>query len=201
MKFQIGVVAGVVSACTFGAQAEISSALGLLIAATPIDVPTAEGAGLVDVDVSSMVHNNIQGSSWNKVMKLDVGEDLWVTGLSWDLSATTIDPMLLSDVSIAILNSSGDGVILTPFSDDEFTGSATSSSGVDLVNLRHSDQEFQISDGEIYIEFFLPFNPIPGPEATYALGSMLSLEISSVPAPGALAMGLGALGIAARRRR
>jgi len=200
MRVRIGVGAAVLCVCAMGAQGDITTALGLSMDATPIETASPEGPGVVDVDVSSMVHNNRQGSVWNRVMRLDLGEDLWVTGLGWDLEATTIDPMLLTGVSIAIVNSDGDGIVLQPFSEDAFVGTASSETS-EFFRLGPNDQAFQITDGVVYIEFFLPSNPIAGPEATYSLGSMLSLQVSNVPAPGMLAMGLGALGIASRRRR
>ncbi len=200
MKVQVGVGAAVLGLCALGAQAQVSSALGLIIGATTINTPASEGAGMLDIDVSPFVHNNTQGSVWNNVLSMDVGENLWITGVAWDLSATSIDPIMLSDISIAIINSAGDGIILNPFS-AESVGSGTSSSGVDLFNLGQSGQAFEIADGQIYIEFFLPYNPIAGPEISYQLGSMLTLEVSTVPAPGSLAMGVGALAMGARRRR
>jgi hypothetical protein len=200
MKVQTGVITAFIAGAACSASGQISSATGLTIASTPIEVAASEGAGTFDVNVSSIVHNNTQGSSWNKSMRLDVGEDMWVTGLGWDLNATSVDPMLLSDVSIAIFNSLGEGVILNPFEGQEFVGAGASNSG-EMINLILADQEFEISDGQIFIEFFLPVNPIAGPEATYGLGSMLHLQVSSVPAPGTLALGMGALGMVARRRR
>lgn len=200
MKIQTGVITAVVAGAAMSASGQISSATGLTIASTPIEVAASEGAGTYDVNVSSMVHNNTQGSSWNKSMRLDVGEDMWVTGLGWDLNATSVDPMLLSDVQIAVFNSLGDGVVLNPFAGQETVGAGAASSG-ELINLILADHEFEIADGQIFIEFFLPSNPIAGPEATYGLGSVLQLQVSSVPAPGTLALGLGALGVVARRRR
>ncbi|MFI4896375.1 MAG: PEP-CTERM sorting domain-containing protein [Phycisphaerales bacterium JB059] len=200
MKVQTGVITAFIAGAACSASGQISSATGLTIASTPIEVAASEGAGTFDVNISSMVHNNIQGSSWNKSMRLDVGEDMWVTGLGWDVNATTIDPMLLSDVSIAIFNSLGEGVVLNPFDSQDFVGAGASTSG-EMINLILADQEFEVSDGQIFIEFFLPSNPIAGPEATYGLGSMLHVQVSSVPAPGTLALGMGALGMVARRRR
>ncbi len=198
MKIGTGLAAAMIACCGAAAQAQISSAQGFSLGSTPATLSAPEGAGMVSVDVSNMVHNNVQGSSWNRSLFLDVGEGLGVTGIAWDLTGTSIDPMLLSDVSIGIYNSQGNGIVLNPFESNTSGFETSTQSLMSLVALNH---DFDIDDGELYIEFFLPSNPIAGPEASYGVGSMLTLEIAPIPAPGSLALGMGALALGARRRR
>ncbi len=198
MKICTGLACAMIACCGAGAHAQVSAARGFSLGSTPTALSAPEGAGMVSVDISNMVHNNVQGSSWNRSLFVDVGEDLRVTGIAWDLSGASVNPMLLSDVSIGIFNSKGNGIVLNPFETDAAGSEVSAQSLMSLVAI---NQDFDIADGELYFEFFLPFNPIAGPEASYGAGSMLTLEVAPIPAPGSMALGLGAVTLVARRRR
>ncbi len=157
------------------------------------------GEGAKVLDMGGIVHNNTQGSVWNRIIELDVGAgDFGVGAIGWDLWATTPDPALLSTARIAITNSAGDGVILTPFTDWVDRGEQEGYHASGYINISDLALGFPVLDGEITIEMFLTSNPIAGPEVTYLQGSTLTVEV--VPAPGAFAL-LGMGGLAATRRR
>ncbi|MEZ6242057.1 MAG: PEP-CTERM sorting domain-containing protein [Phycisphaerales bacterium] len=190
----------VLAGCAALAPAQIQQASGLSINATPTMTAADSQLFLHDVSLAGVVHNNLQGSTWNTVFQIDLGdEDLVLTGLSWDLSATSQHNLPLEGLRIAILNAAGDGVVLDPFMGQTNVGAG--SAFLDLHDLTADGMDFDLAGGDVFVEFFVTSNLFAGPEGWYATGSHLTLQTAPVPAPGALAlMGLGGLAAVRRRR-
>ncbi len=182
------------------APAQIQQASGLSVNATPTLGAASSDAFVHTIAVAGSVHNNIQGSVWNHVFVLDLGdEDLRLTGLGWDLDASSQQNMPLEGLRVAIVNSSGDGVVIDPFLGQDFVGPGQSSFALHDLTLEGMD--FGLAGGQVFVEFFVTANLFAGPEGWHAAGSRLTLETAAVPAPGALALaGLGGA-LAVRRRR
>ncbi len=159
------------------------------------------GEGMKTLDVSGISHVNVQGSSFSRVIEIDIGAgDLGVNGIAWDLWADTTNPNFLEKARISIVNSDGNGVTIAPFHFDmEARGDGEQgyhSEG--YLDLNRYMLGFLERDGQLRVEFHLTSNPIAGPELTYFGDSTLSVDV--VPAPGAFAL-LGMGGVAAARRR
>jgi len=182
----------------------IQSTRNLDVNGVVVGSTTRDGEGLHEFNVSSLEHVNVQGSPFTRVAKVDIGAgDFGVGGIGWDLWATTPNADYLEMVRIAVVNSDGQGVIISPFEYSQVDrgdngGDAYHASGwIDISDLRFG---FPVRDGEITMEFFLTGNPLIGPEVSYMDRSTLSIEV--VPAPGTAAlMGLGGVAVARRRRR
>lgn len=187
-------------AATGIAGAQIQQASGLSINASPTVAAADTDFSLHNIDLSGRVHNNLQGSSWNTVLRLDLGDDdLVLAGIGWDLSATSQHDLPLEGLRIAVLNANGDGVLLDPFMGQGGVGAGVAT--FDLHDLIADGMDFELTGGEVFIEFFVSSNEFAGPEGWYATGSGLTLQTAPVPTPGALALlGLGGIGAIRRRR-
>ncbi|MEM9372639.1 MAG: PEP-CTERM sorting domain-containing protein [Planctomycetota bacterium] len=155
----------------------------------------------VTVDISGVNSWDFQGASVNEIISVNIGGDFLVTGIGWDVNLSTIGASWLSETTLGFLDS-GIGLQVTPGIGDDFTGSASYSSG-GILDLAAADPTFPFSagaDGIVQIEVFESFDDVSGAiDNVFGAGS--TLQIQFVPAPGALAMlGLGGL-VAGRRRR
>lgn len=182
------------------ANAGITAASGLEVKANPFEASSGGAFPTVDIDLSGRVHNNVLNSEWNNVIRLDLGgTDFQITGVAWDLEATTRAGVALSELRFAVFNSDGEGIVFNPFDGNDTIGSGQAVST--MHNLLADGMAFDSSNGEVFIELYLPRNLVAGAEGWYSEGSFLSLEYTTVPTPGTLAMlGLGGLAAARRRR-
>lgn len=178
------VAAGALAVLAGSASADVVvQDLGMTSAATPIAVPTVAGEGVKTIGVGDFRHFNTQGSSFNKLVMLDVGAgaNQSVDSIAWDLSSYAFAPSQLQHIRISIFNSAG-------------------ARGGGLMDLTALGYDFDVADGLIYIEFYTASNLVQGAEAAHTRESTVSVGV--VPAPGSVAlMGLGGLAVARRRRR
>ncbi|MEZ6242058.1 MAG: hypothetical protein R3B57_03355 [Phycisphaerales bacterium] len=183
------------------ASADVLGISGLTVnpdpSVTSLDGPLSQSV----LDISGRSHFDVLGSTRNQVLRAGLGrDDLQVTGLSWDLTGTTLAGVPLSDLQIAIYNADGDGVMFHPFVGMDFVGSAHAASG--FYDLDAMGLDFALGDGDVYVELFFtrPLTMTPR-EGIYEDGSLITLELTPLPAPGVLAPIGGVTLLASRRRR
>jgi hypothetical protein len=184
---------------------KIASPLGSVLSGAPN--ASAQGAvpsTTYTFDTTNIISYDGEGAAINEIHELQVGANSRVVGIGWDVNLTAWNPSWLSELVVSFGPSSGALLYLPPGAGDNFTGSASYSSGgvVDLVGLGY---DFSVgADGKLRMEFFEAFDDVPGSfDGTWNFGT-LTFEVTAVPEPatyGMKALGLLAVGAAARRRR
>jgi len=117
--------------------------------------------------------------------------------VGWDMLVTAPSPSLLSDLRIAITNSSGEGVVLRPYDTITFPGTLTARTRglIDLDALAFTLNP----DAELHFLFFTDFDTLQGSDLSLDSGSIM---VRLVPTPGAGAIaGLALAMVSPRRRR
>lgn len=116
--------------------------------------------------------------------------------IGWNISLTAPSPSVLSDLRIAVTNSSGEGVVLTPFEGISFPGTYYQTSG-GLITL--DTLGFALNpDGELHFLFYTDFDTVLGQDMLIDTGS---ITVQLIPTPGAGAIaGLGLTLLRPRRR-
>lgn len=184
-------------------KAVSSASTSALSGAIKSNVPTATST-VVTFDVSGIFSNEPLGNALNEVFPIAVGANSTVVGVGWDVTLFADSPSWLSEMVVGMGSSSQGFLNLTPGVGDDFSGTATYSSGgiVDLVGLNLS---FQVGpDGVLRLEFFEAFNDFAGDWDGKWESGTLSFAIAQVPEPstyGLMALGLLGVGAMVRRRR
>ena len=157
------------------------------------------------VNVAGISSVAAAGTAGNTVLSFNVGAGSSVTGIGWDVNNTAFTPSWLSEMVVRFTNTDGSGgVDLTVGNGDDFAGTAAYNSGgvLDLIGLGLSFTAN--ADGLVRFEFFESFNDAGvTPDGTWNSGA-LTLQVVAIPEPATyalMAMGLFAVGAAARRRK
>ncbi len=208
-KLAIFAVAGLAAA----ASAQISGSTGatnptnqnVINLADYANITTSrlDGNAIVTIEFTSNVASwDLELDPDNVVFVFDMGGPATIHGIGWDVSIQTIGASWLSE---AVVNFGALGgtpaLYLTPGVADGFPGTGSYSSGGILDLGDNGIPDVVIANGLMRLEFFDSFEDnVNAIDALWLAGSTLTLDMTIVPAPGALAL-LGLGGLAIRRRR
>lgn len=156
------------------------------------------------VNVAGISSVAAQGTAGNTVLTYNVGANASIIGIGWDVNVTAFSPSWLSELSVGFGSSTVGSVNLSVGAGDDMPGTASYSSGgmVDLIGL---GLNFNVgADGVLRLEFFEGFNDATvSPDGLWNSG-LLTIQVAAIPEPatyGLMALGLFAVGAAARRRQ
>lgn len=167
-----------------------------------------QGNVLVTIEfLSDIATWDLVGDPDNLVFDIDLGSGgtpATMHGIGWDVSVATVGASWLSEARMYFDDNIApdlSGLFLTPGIADGFPGTGSYSSGgiVDLSD--NGIPDIVLPNGHLRLEFHESFDDVADAIDGYFLaGSTLTLDMTMVPAPGALAL-LGLGGLAIRRRR
>ncbi|WP_374659358.1 PEP-CTERM sorting domain-containing protein [Inhella sp.] len=156
-------------------------------------------------DVSGILSYEAIGNAMNEVRTMNIGANARVVGIGWDVTLFADDPSWLSEIGVSFGSSAASFVNLRPGVGEDGPGTMSFSSDgiVDLVGLGF---DFAVeADGQLRMEFFEAFNDFVGDwDGRWESGTLTILTVQAIPEPGTyamLALGLGVLGVVARRRK
>jgi hypothetical protein len=185
-------------AATQAQALQITRAAGGGFTAGVAAVPMS-GTDLV-VDVSGVNTNAGAEDPSNVVRFYQLTPGALVDAMSWAVTITAFAPSWLSEATISFRNSDGDGVVLSPGAGVDQPGTGSYSDAVLLSDFALS---FNIgADGLLRVEFFEGFDDPINPDALFVSGNVTFANVVPEPATyGMMALGLLAVGAAARHRR
>ncbi|GAB4383541.1 MAG: hypothetical protein Kow0022_03660 [Phycisphaerales bacterium] len=142
----------------------------------------------------------------NVVFDLDLGGGMQATmhGIGWDVTIQSLGASWLSEARMYFDDNIApdlSGLFLAPGVADSFAGAGSYNSGGILDLGDNGIPDIVLPNGHLRLEFYESFDDVANAiDGFYLAGSVLTLDMTIVPAPGALAL-LGLGGLAIRRRR
>jgi hypothetical protein len=155
------------------------------------------------INVAGAISYDVEGSASNTRMSVSLAPGAHVTAVGWAVSLTANSPSWLTEMKVSLLDSTGTvGVNLTPGYADNFSGTATYTSG-GVLDLTAGGNDFYVgSNGLLSVQFFEDYNDLAGADGTWNSGALTVVySVSSVPEPASLALWSGGLLIGLGLRR
>lgn len=184
------------SPSSLAAVAAVTAGLTLLAAA-----PAALAAQqTLKIEFSNLPSFDEAGSADNVGLVYTLAPQAYITGLSWSVDITAHDPSWLSELTLDLTSSSGEGVQLSPGDGSNVAGSMLASGQLDLVN---GGLSFRLkNDGRLLLSFYDAVNDLPGADGRWNAGVLQVNYTAPVPEPASAGLLLaGLLATAAWRRR
>ena len=178
-----------------------------LIGLSMLVCSTVFAAPLV-VNVAGIESYGDYGDAANTVLTFNVGANVTITGISYSVNVTAFTPSWLSELTLAIEDSSqASGVFFSPGFADDSPGTGSYTDSADLVAL---GLDFQVgADGILRLEFFEGFDDFTGADGIWNFGTItfttdaVDPPTGDVPEPASgllMGAGLAVIGYSARRR-
>lgn len=174
------------------------------------DITYTRGSGNVIVTVtfnSDIASWDLLDSPNNVVFALDMGGGQQATmhGIGWDTTHATVGGSWLSEMRMYLDDNVApdySGLFLTPGVADGAPGTASYSSGGILDLSDNGIPDIVLPNGQMRFDFHETFDDVANAiDGNWLEGSVLTFDMTIVPAPSALALlGLGGL-VTGRRRR
>lgn len=181
----------------------------LLVSLSFLACTSAFAAPLV-VNVAGVQSFGEYGDSANTVLTYNVGANVTITGISYNVNLTAFSPSWLSELSLSFEDSAqSDGIFFNPAFGDDASGTGNYADFADLIDLGLS---FQVgADGILRLEFFEDLDDFAGADGIWNFGTITfttdAVDVppaGDVPEPASallIGAGLAAMGYAGRRRR
>lgn len=213
-KFLIITVAGLASVAT--AEPVLNSAQGsasgnVIDGSGLFDISLRQsrsGGTLLDISVLSDITYQF-GYPATTSFLLDVGSAMGnqdnnpirFFGLGWDVSHTAFSPSWLSEFNATFTDSAGVNGVNLIVSGTNSSGTEANSSPVIKLDGLNPPLDFLLPDKWLLLSLWDSFDDFGGgDEGVLHAGSVFTIQVEKVPAPGALAL-LGLGGVVATRRR
>ncbi|KAA0216703.1 MAG: hypothetical protein DYG94_12950 [Leptolyngbya sp. PLA3] len=168
-----------------------------------ISIQRGGGNATVTIEFTGDVESwDFELDSSNVVAVFDMGGPATIHGIGWDVTLSTVGASWLTEAYVNFGELGGTpGLYLHPGAGTNSPGTASYSSGgiIDLTD--NGIPDVVMASGMLRLEFFESFDDVADAvDAYWRAGSTITLDMTLVPAPGALAL-LGLGGLAIRRRR
>lgn len=175
-------------------------AAGLVLLAAAPAVLAADQT--LRIEFSNLPSVDEAGSADNAGLVYTLAPQAWITALSWSVNLAALDPSWLSELTLDLTNSGGEGVQLSPGDGHNLAGTLQASGQLDLVN---SGLGFRLkNDGRLLLSFYDAVNDLPGADGRWTAGLLQVTYTAPVPEPasaGLLLSGLVAAGAWRRRSK
>jgi len=209
MNVSLRALAGAAALALLAGAAPAQAAGGAFRAVGGVLGPANAGQQLVApdlvVNLAGIQSFDSQDEPINTILTVNALAGGVVDNIAWNVSLSTFSTSWLSEATVLIVNSAGDGVVFSPGFGDDFSGSGTYADSASLVALGLSFNV--LADGKLTFQFFESFDDVTGgADAVYTAGNITfgGIGVSAVPEPGTyglMALGLLAVAGAARRRK
>jgi hypothetical protein len=135
------------------------------------------------IEFNNLYSADEKGSSDNTTLVYHLAPQAWITGLSWTVNVTAYDPSWLSELTLDLTNTQGEGIQLSPADRVNNAGSLITSGQIDLVN---NGLGFRLqSDGRLTLEFYDAYDDLAGaPDGQWSSGLLqVHYLAAAVPEP------------------